>query len=243
MRVSLAALLISATAVACAPATRPTVGTLPAAAARPTPPSVLWTQRSAEHQVIFEQIYAGATRSLDSLAGGRSGGWAVILDADETVIDNSEYQRRRAEMDSAYTSESWTAWVAERAATPLPGAAAFLRHVRELGGRVVIVTNRNQVECDDTRANLVAVQLPTDLVLCRPDGPGGSDKNARFAAVRDGTADPALPPLEVVMWVGDNIQDFPGLDQSARSAPAATLALFGIRYILLPNPMYGSWEG
>src|SRR5690606_21509859 len=147
-----------------------------------------------------------------------AGGWAVILDADETVIDNSEYQRRRAELDSGYTDASWSAWVAERAATTLPGAERFLRHVRELGGRVVIVTNRTQAECPDTRANLAALQLATDLVLCRAAGPQGGDKNARFAAVREGTAADGVPALDVLLWVGDNIQDFPALTQSVRDA-------------------------
>lgn len=238
MRVLIAAIALSTTALACAPSVAPTV----APTAATMPPSITWTRRSAEHRLLFEQIYAGATRALDSLAQGRSGGWAVILDADETVLDNSEYQRRRAAAGLPYTPESWTAWVAERAAPVLPGAAAFLRHVQGLGGRVVIVTNRSQQECADTRANLDMVQLPVDAVLCMPDGPGGSDKNPRFASVSAGTADPDLPPLEVLAWVGDNIQDFPELNQSARDASRSTVALFGTRYFLLPNPMYGSWE-
>src|SRR5690606_30819201 len=111
MRVLIAALALSTTALACAPSVAPTV----APTAATMPPSITWTRRSAEHRLLFEQIYAGATRALDSLAQGRSGGWAVILDADETVLDNSEYQRRRAEAGLPYTPESWTAWVAERA--------------------------------------------------------------------------------------------------------------------------------
>lgn len=246
MRPSLAfVLLATLTATGCASTATPTVSATPTPVAAPSalPTSVTWTQQSAEHRLIFEQVYANATRALDSLARGRSGGWAVILDADETVMDNSEYQRRRAILDSAYTPESWTAWVAERAAPALPGAGAFLRRVQALGGRVVIVTNRTRQECADTRANLASVQLPTDLVLCREDGPGGGDKNARFDAVRSGNAAPGFPPLEVLIWVGDNITDFPELDQSARDAGPSTVALFGTRYFLLPNPMYGSWEG
>lgn len=207
------------------------------------PASVRWTRGSAEHRMLFEQAYAGATRAVDSLVSVSSGGdWAVILDADETIIDNSEYQRRRAVLDSGFTDASWSDWVAERAATTLPGADRFLRHVRDRGGRVVIVTNRTQAECPDTRANLLAVQLVTDLVICRDEGPQGSDKNARFAAVRTGRAAAGFPAVDVLLWVGDNIQDFPSLSQAARDAGPEVVSLFGRRYFILPNPMYGSWD-
>jgi predicted secreted acid phosphatase len=60
--------------------------------------------------------------------------------------------------------------------------------------------------------------------------------------VQQGTADADLPPLEVLMWVGDNIQDFPGLGQNLRMMAGPSYGRFGERYFLLPNPMYGSWE-
>jgi predicted secreted acid phosphatase len=78
-----------------------------------------------------------------------------------------------------------------------------------------------------------------DLVLCK--SPGGSDKNPRFAMVERGTAPGAPGPLIVVAWVGDNIQDFPGMTQESRHNVAA-LEPFGSRWFILPNPMYGSWE-
>ena len=109
MRVLIAALTLSATSLACAPASPPTPSPTPAVIEIPA--SINWTRRSAEHHLLFEQVYAEATHALDSLARGRSGGWAVILDADETVLDNSEYQERRAAAGLPYTPESWTAWV------------------------------------------------------------------------------------------------------------------------------------
>jgi len=163
----------------------------------------------------------------------------VILDADETVLDNSEYERRRAVLDSGYTARSWDAWVSERAATAIPGSVAFTRRIHDLGGRVVIVTNRSMEQCDATRANLASVGLVTDAVLCQPAGE--SDKNPRFSRVENGTAAAGMPALHIVEWVGDNILDFPHLSQASRNDPAA-LADFGSRYFILPNPMYGSWQ-
>jgi 5'-nucleotidase (lipoprotein e(P4) family) len=174
-----------------------------------------------------------------SAAGKAARTWAVILDADETVLDNSQYQKERAGLP--YSEASWAEWVRRRAAGPVPGAAAFLARVRSLGGVVVIVTNRTESVCDDSRANLRALSLDADLVLCKPDA-GSSDKNARFESVVRGTASPDLPPLEVLAFVGDNIRDFPGIGQELRTAPEDGLADFGRRYFVLPNPMYGSWE-
>jgi predicted secreted acid phosphatase len=78
-------------------------------------------------------------------------------------------------------------------------------------------------------------------VLCKTD-PSNSYKDVRFEAVAAGRAPSPLPPLRVVMWVGDNIQDFPRLRQDIRTASDSAFAEFGDRFIVLPNPMYGSWE-
>jgi 5'-nucleotidase (lipoprotein e(P4) family) len=224
---------------ACAPAT---VTTTPAPAARAaeTPTAIRWTRTSAEHRAAFLQTYALATRELERLAAGLpAGSWAVISDADETLIDNSTYQRERARVDSAFTAASWDAWVRRREATALPGAVAFAARVRALGGRLAVVTNRNEDQCEATRANMVAVGITPDVVLCQPAGAPG-DKNPRFAQVASGAGD--LPPLRVLMWVGDNIRDFPQLDQPLRAQGAEAFADFGRRFWMLPNPMYGSWE-
>jgi 5'-nucleotidase (lipoprotein e(P4) family) len=203
------------------------------------PGAIRWTRGAAEHRALFLELYRRAAERIDQLAGAqRSAAWGVILDADETVLDNSPYELERATLDSGFTAASWSAWVRRAAAPALPGAAAFIAHVRALGGHAVIVTNRAEVQCDDTRANLRALGIAVDAVLCQQGK--ASDKNPRFEAVRRGTA--GLPPLTVLMWVGDNIQDFPRLSQSIRGEPDSAFAMFGDRYIVLPNPMYGSWE-
>ncbi len=214
----------------------------PASGLRELPLSVRWVRRSAEHRATFLQAYRTAEERVRAAAASRGGSpWGVILDADETILDNSDYQKSRAELGLGYTQESWTAWVRRQAADTLPGAAGFIRGVHELGGRVVVVTNRWDYECGDTRANLDSLGVPVDLVLCRPSS-SPSDKNPRFRSVEDGTADASLPAMNVVLWVGDNIQDFPGLTQESGAGAGAALSDFGTRFIVLPNPMYGSWE-
>jgi len=200
---------------------------------------VRWVREAAEYHALFLQTYRAAAERLRDLAEAeRPGSWAVILDADETVLDNSIYQLRRAREGLPFSAPTWNAWVREEAAPALPGAVEFVREARALGGRVVIVTNRDEEVCAETRRNLAAVGVEADAVLCRP--PGVSDKNPRYRAVREGAV-PGLPPLEVLLWVGDNIHDFPGLSQPARDA-AGALEPFGRTFFMLPNPMYGSWE-
>lgn len=221
------------------PATAPPAIAAPAAR---VPEAVRWSIDSAEHRALFLEVYRAATAHVEREAAARTAGsWAVILDADETTIDNSAYQRERALAGRPFDPASWRAWCARREAVPLPGAAAFLARVRALGGRIAIVTNRDTAECPDTEAVFHAHGLAYDVMLCKPDG-GSSDKNPRFEAVARGTTPAGLPPLEIVAFVGDNILDFPGLSQGIRRQGDDAFAPFGVRYFLLPNPMYGSWE-
>lgn len=237
------ALTASAACRSAAPPAPPQAPTAPVAAPATLPPeSIRWTRDSAEHRAVFLQVYGAATAHVEREAAARAPGtWAVVLDADETVIDNSLYQLERARAGKPFDAESWRAWCARREAVPLPGARAFLARVRALGGKVAIVTNRTASECPDTEAVFRAHGLDYDVLLCKPDG-GPSDKGPRFEAVARGTTPVGLPPLEVVSFLGDNIQDFPGLSQAVRKEADQAFAAFGARFFVLPNPMYGSWE-
>lgn len=226
----------------------PAVPGVPAAAAAPqreTPPAapkeVHWYRTAAEQRAVYEQLFGWTGERVEAaVAGGEATDpWGVVLDADETILDNSLYQLRRARLGLGFTPDSWNEWVREEQATALPGAVSFLGRVKTLGGYVAIVTNRDEEVCDATRRNLAAVDLIFDVVLCRQPGP--SEKETRFRMVQEGTTPAGIPPLNVVAWVGDNIHDFPGGTQALRDA-AGALDGFGTRWFILPNPMYGSWE-
>ena len=210
------------------------------APSRPLPREIRWFRNSAEYRALAVLVYRDAADHLPALTQGLAPQtWGVILDADETILDNSEYQRRRALLDSGYTEATWLAWVRERAAGAIPGAVEFTKLVRSMRGRVAIVTNRADSLCAPTRENLQSIGVEADIVLCQL--PGESDKNLRFQRIQSGAAAASIPALTIVEWLGDNIQDFPRLTQAARSDSTA-LAEFGRRYFVLPNPMYGSWE-
>ena len=247
-------------AVGCATATAPPAAAPPAATTPPPatatvtpapsgagavdpatlPDDVRWVATSAEYEAAVWQAFAFARLRLEQLAAGRAPGtWAVSVDTDETILGNIRHEIERVPAGGVFDPDEWTRWVDRREAVALPGAVQFLERVKALGGRVILVTNRTEEERAGTEDNLRAVGLPFDLVLPRTDG---SDKNARWRAIADGTADPSLPPLEIVLWVGDNIRDFPGLDQSLRGAGEASLQPFGDRFVIVPNPLYGSWK-
>jgi 5'-nucleotidase (lipoprotein e(P4) family) len=208
------------------------------APAKVEPLEIKWVRSAAEYEALVRQGYAFAQAHVEKEAAGRAAGsWGVILDADETVISNLAHQVERA--GQPYDETAWAAWVQRRQARALPGAAEFLARVRALGGKIAIVTNRRQAVCADTAAVFEAEHLVYDAMLCRTDG---ADKNPRFQAVERGTPPSTLPPLTILAYVGDNIQDFPWLSQAVRGQGAQAFSEFGKRFFILPNPMYGSWD-
>ncbi|HEU0037203.1 MAG TPA: HAD family acid phosphatase [Kofleriaceae bacterium] len=201
---------------------------------------IKYFQRAAERRALSLQAYAIASAKLEAKAASASGTWGVVLDIDETTLDNSPYQKSRADLGLGYSPATWTTWVNQRAAVAIPGALAFTQQVKQLGGKVVFVSNRlAATECAQTEDNLHAQGFAYDGILCKTTT---SDKNPRFDALAQGTAIAGLPALDVVMFVGDNITDFPALTQEIRKQPDAAFGAFGDRFFVLPNPMYGSWE-
>jgi 5'-nucleotidase (lipoprotein e(P4) family) len=233
------------TSPAAQPNITPAPRSTPVAAPGPAPTGRLgdgvhWFRAAAEYRAIALSTYRSATDAVTAAAQGRArDSWAVVLDADETVLDNSVFQRDLVRNGGGFTEELWADFVRLRSAPSVPGARAFLEHVKELGGRIAIVTNRFDHLCEDTRENFRRERLPFDAILCRT---GASDKNPRFESASTGAAFGDTKPREVLAFVGDNIHDFPRLNQTLRDAPETAYADFGRRFFILPNPMYGSWQ-
>jgi acid phosphatase len=204
--------------------------------------TVHWARTSAEYRALAVQCYRLARERVLAAAAGRTArSWAVVLDIDETVLDTSLYAKERIAAGGGFDETSWAEHVRRRVDRAVPGARDFLEAVHRQGGVIALVTNRREAICEDTRQNLTSERLPFDVVLCRADDAPG-DKGPRFQQVESGAALPEPGPLEILAYVGDNILDFPGGAQSLRDAQDEGLALFGTRYFVLPNPVYGSWE-
>jgi acid phosphatase len=219
--------------------------------------ATLWVQTSAEYRALGIEAYAAATSRLEGALGDstwtaaleQSPGFgslppAVVLDVDETVLDNSPHQARLVASNQTFGRESWNKWVTEATADPVPGALEFTKAADDLGIAVFYVTNRNHELEQPTRENLEKHGFPLpvdeDRLLLRGEREGwGSDKTTRRAFVARG--------YRIVMLVGDDLNDFVS---GARVSPADRIALaerysqwWGSRWVILPNPTYGSWEG
>lgn len=169
---------------------------------------------------------------------------AVVLDIDETVLDNSYFQARLVRDRAAYNEDRWGAWVREGRATAIPGAREFTQYAAKQGVAVFYISNRMAPLEEATRRNLAALQFPlndrVDTILSRGERPewAASAKGPRRQHVaRD---------HRIVLLIGDDLGDFvvnaAGTleERHARTAPQSEW--WGRRWIMLPNPTYGSWE-
>ena len=206
------------------------------------PRDLAWFRHSAERQANQAQAYRYARERVDS-SRPTQGRWAIVLDADETVLDNTAYQERVAKgILEKWEQSTWDAWVNEEKSPPFPAAKQYLLELRRQHPEALIalVTNRSETTCSATAAVLRKQGVPYDAILCaalKPDGKLDSNKEPRFAQVASGAAFKLTEPVKVVLFIGDNIKDCPGQTQQNYD-----LSRFGGDCIVLPNPMYGDWE-
>ena len=158
--------------------------------------ATLWVRCAAEYKAITRQTFAAATRQLilamassdwTAIPNGKSATGSsvlqgkparpvcVIMDVDETVLDNSAYQRDLILNDSSFTGESWSRFVKEKVSTAVPGAKSFVDTCRRLGVVVFFVTNRDFSLEEATRENLISegLMMPSDpdLIFSKNEQP------------------------------------------------------------------------
>jgi 5'-nucleotidase (lipoprotein e(P4) family) len=204
---------------------------------------IKYVRDSAEYGALVRQVYRHAAQAVATAAASRRGKvWAVVLDVDETTLDNSTYQLERYAYDLPFDADSWNAWVARADAHPVPGVIEFVRAVRDAGGRVAWISNRDTVTREPTRQNLAAHGLWNDDDRLCLASEGGYTKAVRRREVVTGKGTCAWPdrPTEIVAFIGDQAGDFPATGESIPDAGRDEA--FGSRFFLLPNPMYGAWE-
>ena len=205
---------------------------------------VLFHQTAAEYRALSYQAYNLARLRLDlDLQQNKRNrtSRAVIVDADETVIDNSPYQATLAKNHTAYAADTWHDWCVKAEAKPLPGAVEFLQYAHRKGVHVFYVTNRRVQEKDCTAENLRKMGFPDvsdETLLIRTDTTTSS-KEARRQTIAQ--------KHRIVLLIGDNLNDLAQVFErkpvaERKAAVDAVQAEFGARFIVLPNAMYGDWE-
>ena len=202
--------------------------------------AVLWFQTAAEAQALYYQAFNLAEMKLDEALQSHTGGekLAVIVDIDETVLDNSPCRAELIKTDKDFAT-CWLEWVDLIEAKPLPGAKEFLDYTASCGVEVFYVSNRFEAQREVTRENLVSVGFPyadDDHIYLREGGPS---KESRRQAIAEN--------YEIILLIGDNVSDFADVFQDKlvpdRAAEVDSLKdEFGNTFIVLPNPMYGDWE-
>ncbi len=203
-----------------------------------------WVQNSAEFTALAHQAFniAKLRWDMDKQGGKR----CVVVDVDETVIDNSAFNAGLIGKDYGYGSSSWKEWCDDKSAIAIPGAVDFLNHVAKTGGDIFYVTNRkaqpekNMDLTEVTMANLKALgfpQIDEKHMLLRT---GTSKKQPRRDSI-------TAMGYRIVLLMGDNLADFAEVfdgdtmpDRAA--AVEANKDKFGDTFIVLPNPIYGNWE-
>ena len=223
--------------------------------------AVAWVQTAVEFRLIAGQTWRGALVQLDKAI--KTPSWdaltpderanpatglplAIIVDVDETVLDNSPYQARLVRDGGAYNEATWAQWVKEEAARPVPGALEFARAAASRGVTIFYVTNRAEDLTAATVSNLRKAGFPIKddsqvlglgLVVdgCESEG---TEKGCRRQFVGRSH--------RVLMQVGDQLGDFVTITANTlagrEQAVRPYVGWIGERWFVLPNPTYGGWE-
>ncbi len=233
--------------------------------------AVAWLQTSTEYAAVTAGIYTAATAKLREIANtgeDRPRSMAIVMDIDETVLDNSRYQGQLVLENATYDSNSWDAWVALRAAVAVPGVVDFIQTSQSLGFHVAFITNRpcrarpgtaeDCPQATDTLINLADVGVDTSSTTlflmgdrppdqCRAHlseseqatGTWSSDKTSRRECVE--------LDHDIIMLFGDQLGDFTEAESDAsggtgRDNAADYAEYWGRTWFMLPNPTYGGWR-
>jgi acid phosphatase len=214
-------------------------------------------QTAAEFWSLSQQAFERASSTLDRALNDKN--WtaaleqelvgkfadlppAVVMDLDETVLDNSQFQGQLVLDRTDYVGPTWTAWVDKASAPEIPGSVDFIKAARAKNIRVFFVTNRTAVEEKKTVQNLdnlLETSTSPEDVLCSGENQWPSDKSVRRKYVAE--------KHRILLLIGDDLNDF--VSVASAKTPADRLALakksatyWRDRWVLIPNSLYGSWE-
>ncbi len=217
--------------------------------------ATLWMQKAAEYRALAYQAYNLARWQLDAdldkknvkklPKAERKRPRAIIVDIDETVLDNSPAQAEGIKTQTPFNSNDWLAWVEMRKAKAIPGSVEFLNYAVSRGVKIFYLSNRDEIHKTATIENLKNVgftDISSENVLMR-------QKDAKGANISTKTPrrEFVAQNYRVVLLMGDNLDDFSDIfeQKSVADRFGETDKIkgdWGRRWIVLPNPMYGTWE-
>jgi acid phosphatase len=228
--------------------------------------SLLWMQSASEYKANTIQAYNTALKNIDAALDDRT--WtaakeqvgdcsslppAIVMDIDETVLDNSRYMGKVVLESGEWSSATWNEWVALKDAPAVPGAVEFINAMRGKNVKVIFISNRECKKggtpgaeyCQEagTIENLAKVGVggvrPEDLLLLGEEAGWTSEKKSRREYISK--------KYRIVMLFGDDLGDFlagvkSGITPQERDRLVGdNTNNWGRKWFMLPNPTYGSW--
>ncbi len=186
--------------------------------------AINWVQQSGEYRALTYQAFNLATLTFDAAKSKKIARPAIIIDIDETVLDNSPYQAGLLDSNKGFESTTWNQWIKAEKAKSVPGAVEFVNYVNKNGGKVFFVSNRDRNSVKNSKNhdletatinNLKAVGFTgvnEQTVLLKGEftkiinGKENNSKQWRVDAVKNGSADKTK--YTVIALIGDNLNDF-----------------------------------
>jgi len=230
---------------------------------------LLWVKHAAEYKAIAKQVYRNAAAALPGYVNDTT--WsampeqsgadelppAVILDVDETVVSNVDFQ---LSFERPFANHKLDEWSSHYHSLPITGVKEFVDTARALGVTVFFVTNRpcefiagkngpcpqEGTTVDDIRE--VGIDVEPEYVMLSGERPGWDrEKLVRRELI--------ARTHRVIMLIGDDYGDFvpcarkkvvpPCTAPATRASRAEALRTYdkywGAGWYILPNPMHGSW--
>ena len=203
--------------------------------------ATLWVQNAAEFRALSYQAFNSARLYLDRalLTKRTRKKPAVVVDIDEAVLDNSPYQAMNILENRSFDRKYWDEWVKMAQAKAIPGAIDFLNYAHKKGVEVIYISNRKIKGLEATYKNLLNLGFPVKRqnIFLRTTT---SNKEERRQNV--------LRNFDIVLLAGDTLGDFSEVFNEKGTNDRNILVDkmrndFGKKFIILPNPMYGDWEG
>jgi len=203
--------------------------------------AVIWQQTSAEYVALCHQAFNAATKQINYYNdfGSSEKPPIIIMDIDETVLDNSPYNGYLLLNNKEYSEVSWRKWTSLAQAEAIPGAKQFIEHSSTSGIPIYYISNRSDEDLQATIQNMNELGLPInqDNFFLKQEG-------FTKSSIRDGLS----KQFNIILSIGDNLADFEevyerqlGLNERKEITNGMSNQ-FGNNYIILPNVMYGGWR-
>jgi 5'-nucleotidase (lipoprotein e(P4) family) len=209
---------------------------------------LLYQQRAGEYRALCLQAYNLAKMQVDSCLRikGKHKPYAIVTDLDETALDNSPGEAWAYKKDTTFDLKQW--WLQGKPGA-VPGSVPFFNYAALKGFKIYYVSNRQDSLSfvDSTRARMHKLGFPlTDY-----------DSNFLFFTTTN-SKESRRQEIQaqgdtIILLLGDNLGDInKAFDKVNGKYLAGDLRrdavdqfgnLWGTKYIVFPNAVYGDWEG